>query len=127
MNNQEQNEAIARACGLERLAKFRRQTRRGAPDSNGRVTMYCEEDHGGASTWAPIPNYVGDLNAIHRATSVLSPDDQDNFAEQLSALVLENPHHAWWDLNCNEVAHVANATATQRAEAVLRTLNLWNT
>ena len=71
------------------------------------------------------PDYLNDLNAMHEAVSCLTPKQVDAFAIELSAIVLENPSKAWWDLNANEVGHVANATAAQRAEAFLRTLNLW--
>jgi hypothetical protein len=72
-----------------------------------------------------IPYYLNDLNAMADAVAYLTPEQVDAFAIELSAIVLENPSKAWWDLNANEVGHVVNATAAQRAEAFLKTLNLW--
>ncbi len=72
-----------------------------------------------------IPDYLNDLNAMHDAMAYLDPEQMTQFASELSALVLENPHKYWWDLSSHEVGHVANATAKQRAEAFLKTLGLW--
>jgi hypothetical protein len=69
-----------------------------------------------------LPDYHNDLNAMEDAIAYLTPEQVDTFAIELSAIVLENPSKAWWDLNANEVGHVANATAAQRAEAFLRTI-----
>jgi hypothetical protein len=73
----------------------------------------------------PLPDYLNDLNAMDTALAYLKPEQVDQFAIELSAIVLENDSKAWWDLNPNEAGHVINATASQRAEAFLKTLNLW--
>ncbi len=72
-----------------------------------------------------IPDYLDDLNAMHEAMAHLEPDQVDQFAAELSGIVLENREKYWWDLTSNEVGHVANATAAQRAEAFLRTIGKW--
>lgn len=56
---------------------------------------------------------------MHEAINGLNPEQQDEFAIRLAAVVLEIGIDAWWDLNANETAHVANASARQRAKAFL--------
>ena len=72
-----------------------------------------------------IPDYLNDLNAINNALAYLTPKQLEQWAVELTAIVLENNSGAWWDLNINETAQVLSATAEQWAEAFLRTLNLW--
>jgi hypothetical protein len=66
-----------------------------------------------------MADYLNDLNAMHEAEKVL--DTLDRFP---------NPRLVYYD-HLREVCHSPNATncwsatATQRAEAFLRTLNLW--
>jgi hypothetical protein len=72
-----------------------------------------------------LPDYLHDLNAMQEAMAHLEPEQVDQFAAELSGIVLENREKYWWDLTSNEVGHVANATAAQRAEAFLRTIGKW--
>ena len=109
MTPNEQNCAIAKVCGWTHFT----------PDT----VQYTARRNDGK--WGVIPEYTADLNAMHEAVAHLEPDEVDQFAIELSAIVLENDLKAWWDLNPNEIAYVANADAAQRAEAFLRTLNLW--
>ena len=107
MNDEQINIAIAEACGI--ISK----------DQWG--PLYKT-----ATGWVrDCPDYVNDLNAMHEAIAFLSPEEADWFAVELSAIVLENPSKSWWDMNSNEVAHIANATARQRAEAFLRYIGKW--
>ena len=71
------------------------------------------------------PDYLQDLNAMHEAMAHLEPEQVNQFAAELSGIVLENREKYWWDLTSNEVGHVANATAAQRARAFLRTIGKW--
>ena len=60
-----------------------------------------------------IPDYLNDLNAMHEAEKAL----------------VEHPGLYWFALAKvvgGSLKDVACATASQRAEAFLRTLNLWN-
>ena len=52
-----------------------------------------------------MPDYLNDLNAMHEAEKVLND-------------------HQWDDYIC-QLGHAMGATAAQRAEAFLKTLNLW--
>jgi hypothetical protein len=64
-----------------------------------------------------VPNYVNDLNAMHSAEDTLTPDQLTEYCNRLSAPVsaVGIPHKS----------KAIRATARQRAEAFLRTLNLW--
>lgn len=109
MNDEQINIAIAEACGWTKTESPNWAWIR--PDGRG-------------WNWN-VPDYCNDLNAMHEAIAFLSPEEADWFAVELSAIVLENPSKSWWDMNSNEVAHIANATARQRAEAFLRTIGMW--
>ena len=61
-----------------------------------------------------IPDYLNDLNAMAEAEKVLG---KRGLAEQLQYLHLLSPVHSEWTL--------ATSTATQRAEAFLRTMGRW--
>lgn len=69
-----------------------------------------------------IPNYLGDLNAIADAEKTLSADQKAWFVVNLALLCVDKIPSA---LTHKEWNTVCNATAAQRAEALLRTLNLW--
>jgi hypothetical protein len=100
--------AIAKACGLtivsdsitHHLTPYGKKTER---DPEGCFLKEC-------------PNYLNDLNAMHEAERMLT--DINLYRKFLYLIVLEDPSNA-----SNEPAW---ATAAQRAEAFLRTLNLWN-
>ena len=61
-----------------------------------------------------IPDYRSDLNAMHEVEKVLTEPQQQRYLE----LLFNN-------FGKNGVWMVCHATAAQRAEAFLRTLNLW--
>lgn len=78
------------------------------------------------------PNYPSDLNAMHEAERVLDADQCSTFVRLLD----KYDDHACLFWECervnpdrDEIAYEAfklvHATAAQRAEAFLRTLNLW--
>lgn len=65
-----------------------------------------------------LPDYLNDLNAMHAAEGVLSEDQWrswEHVAATLSFPRGSTPLAIW----------IARMTAAQRAEAFLRTLNLW--
>jgi hypothetical protein len=61
-----------------------------------------------------IKDYCGDLNAIHEAEKILSKIHKQTMTHYLDKLL------------CGKQAFLWEATAAQRAEAFLRTLNLWD-
>jgi hypothetical protein len=65
-----------------------------------------------------IPDYLNDLNAMHEAETVMTDQQRTSYLDKLYEVC--NPHSMLnddWNLTC--------ATAAQRAEAFLKTLNLW--
>jgi alpha-N-acetylglucosamine transferase len=113
MNKEKQRIAIAEACGYTVINDTLCHV---TPDKDGLPQI----------AWiARLPDYLNDLNAMHEAMAHLEPEQVDQFAVELSGIVLENRKKYWWDLTSNEVGHVANATAAQRAEAFLRTVGKW--
>lgn len=106
MTNQEVNIAIAEACGWKQVE----------PKQCGhhKVDYAFEKDgayYGGINA---IPNYCNDLNAMHEAEKVLiiMPEKRITYG------------HLLMDATCKNWA-AFHATARQRAEAFLKTLNLW--
>jgi hypothetical protein len=71
-----------------------------------------------------------DLNAMHEAEKVLLSDDatysQRNFyASLLGSITLNDNGRGWQPLSNDDCFPILHATAAARAEAFLRTLNLW--
>ena len=66
-----------------------------------------------------VPSYLSDLNAMHEAEKVLDERQYIRFAIHLNQLWLTD------NTNSRIVLRSASATAAQRCEAFLRTLNLW--
>ena len=70
-----------------------------------------------------VPDYLGDLNPMHEAVSIFDYDQAARFEDHLCDICKrlndekENP--APWRFA------VVNATASQRAEAFLRTIGKW--
>ena len=60
----------------------------------------------------PVPQYTEDLNAIHVAEKVLSPEQRDAYAAAL------------WRIGT--IADAVLASAEQRAEAFLKTIGKWS-
>lgn len=92
MSPDAQRIAIAEACGLG--------------DYGTRMSGWHENEI------AALPDYLGDLNAMHEAEATLRFDDRHRYIDLLG----ETYHDSW---------EFCTATATQRAEAFLRTLDLW--
>ena len=67
--------------------------------------------------WHPLPDYLNDLNAMHDAEEMLIGDEPEN-------------SELWCDFQTNLViacpAYLSyHATASQRAEAFLKTIGKW--
>jgi len=76
-------------------------------NNTGKVEPYCTS----------IPDYLNDLNAMHEAEKVLTDDDEnERYCQAL---------HDVCGADQFPSRVVIFATAAQRAEAFLRTLNLW--
>ena len=78
----------------------------------GKVSDWLAPDGMVYQNWGGLPScpdYLNDLNAMHEAQRRLSDAQWDNDCDLLGGSLLICAH----------------ATATQRAEAFLKTLNLW--
>lgn len=107
MSPEQINIAIAKACGWKRLPSI----------GIARYQPWCHEsdDEGDdLRTDTQLPNYHGDLNAMHEAEKVFDDDESlwHKYAHRLYAIIEMR-------------RHPIHATSAQRAEAFLRTLNLW--
>ena len=100
MTPEQQRIAIAEACGIVSKDKWGSlyKTPRG-------ILRDC-------------PDYLNDLNAMHEAEKVLTPLEWFNYSALLTKIV--GPKDQEYYLNIH-------ATAAQRAEAFLRTIDKWKT
>jgi len=113
MKYTEQRIAIAEACGWnhrdEATKVFTRSWLR--PDK-GDQNLYF------------LPDYLTDLNAMHEAEKVLTYNQKNEFEGILCSVIRTergiNPHTC-----AARASFTTYATAAQRAEAFLKTLNLW--
>jgi hypothetical protein len=108
MKPESQRIAIAEACGLTNVApRIVKNVKHEGDD----ITVGIWSDDG----W--VPQYLNDLNAMHDAEKVLIGDEPEN-------------SELWCDFQTNLViacpAYLSyHATASQRAEAFLRTIGKW--
>lgn len=116
MTPEQQQAAIAKACGWKGISPG--YLTGYAP---WRPTPYSERVMGDLESIPldPLPDYLNDLNAMNDAEKVLTENQRFDYGSALYRVVwtdIKDSKAAWW---------VLSATATQRAEAFLRTLNLW--
>jgi hypothetical protein len=98
MNKKKQNIAIAKACGYTL--------------SGGRIEWWTDKD--GAHD--EPPDYLNDLNAMREAENILTDAERMVYISKHLWNIVPNKHM---------FGHYFFATAAQRGEAFLRTLNLW--
>ncbi len=109
MTPEAQRIAIAEACGWKhRLATHDQPVEAWWHETN--------TQHRGV--YAIPPDYLSALNACHEAEKVLTPEQQARYAMTLHEMH-GIPLATFWH-------RVICSTAAQRAEAFLRTLNLWD-
>ena len=113
MNPEQQRIAIAEACG--RVQR---------PDG---FWFPIGKDYGSAG----IPNYLTDLNAMHEAEETLDASQCAEYARQLMkhhptycVTVLDNRFAPTEEI-AYQTYQLLHATASQRAEAFLRTIGKW--
>lgn len=75
----------------------------------GEPAVYLEE----------LPDYLNDLNAVHELEEKLNDEEHLWFRMKLWDVVIESTNEDRWDRS------FISATAAQRCEALLKTLNLW--
>lgn len=68
-----------------------------------------------------VPDYLSDLNAMYEAEKVLTDEQWKSYVQRIISPL------AYMVVGISQagVRKLAHATATQRAEAFLKTLNLW--
>jgi hypothetical protein len=106
MKPEQQRIAIAEACGWKLVT------------DNPCYEPYWENPTGNmiaVSCGMRLPDYLNDLNAVREAEKVLKEDSEAAFRGWLWLA------HGQPEMRCK----IIHATAAQRAEAFLRTLNLW--
>lgn len=113
MNPEQINIAIAKACGHKD------------------ISMQLIAENTGMDAWEAfsgvpnkggyaVPDYHGDLNAMHEAEKKLDPLGKDGSYEYWLRTVCQIPER-----ESAKGRWFYRAKASQRAEAFLRTLNLW--
>ena len=108
MNKEAQRIAIARVCGL----KIRKVIY-----NKGTAEVWVSEGR------EPIPDYLGDLNAMHEAVKTRIPKGIKR--EEYILRLCGGDEWRSYDMNILDAVYCEEATAAQRAEAFLKTLNLW--
>ena len=69
-----------------------------------------------------LPDYLNDLNAMHEAEKkLLTVNQQNRYQTEIAEICWSDEERG----NNQVVFNQLTASATQRAEAFLRTLNLW--
>ena len=67
-----------------------------------------------------LPDYLTDLNAMHEVTSALNDSQTQRFTDELIKATKANTHGV-----AVIYSSLYDATAAQRAEALLRSMDLW--
>ena len=112
MKPEEQRIAIAEACGWITL----KNGTDGFAPRDRKINILCD-------IYDPLPQYTSDLNAMHEAEKMLLGDStrhgvlQSTFSKNLFKIMNSPDGVSDFDK--------IHATAAQRAEAFLKTLNLW--
>jgi hypothetical protein len=109
MNKERQRIKIAEACGW---TDFNSAKHEGAIQY-GRKPLSC------LNSWE-VPDYLNDLNAMHEAEKTLIFSKRQKYKIELQLVASNRIRNCMVCMN-----ELIFATAAQRAEAFLRTLNLW--
>ena len=103
MTNEQINTAIAEACGWD-------------SDDIARGYALCQFSEN-------VPDYCNDLNAMHEAEKVFTYEEAQQFEGELCGICGSENLHKEYPLPFE--FSVAHATASQRAEAFLKTIGKW--
>lgn len=131
MTSEQKRIAIAEACGWVLV-------------SNGKTPMWSWQNQAithrlkwvankDLASQGVLPDYLNDLNAIHKAEEILTtPEQQYNFISILYDIVnnfipdeVDDYVPDYWEVSSVQVFPHLHATAAQRAEAFGLTLKLW--
>lgn len=111
MSPEAQRIAIATVCGRQGPFNQREWLKEYDREDGDVFADLAGTDTGGYR--ALVPDYLNDLNAMHEAEKVLADNQWTDYANALTDLA-----------PCSRRGMIS-ATAAQRAEAFLKTLNLW--
>ena len=111
MTSEQQRIAIAKACGWRRI--------HGAEIYEW---SWMDKNDNGTNE---LPDYLNDLNAMHEAEKKLPEERHPKWIRYLVQICTQTAAERRDKLVAPPAYYTATATAAQRAEAFLRTLNLW--
>lgn len=109
MNKTKQQIAIAEACGWSNLQYSDYKPL-------GKAQLVGRHPGRSAQNLLLVPDYLNNLNAMHEAEDMLTHEQRTEYLEWLGMCSGDDANKVW--------AYV-HATAAQRSEAILKTLNLW--
>jgi len=115
MNKEKQRIAIAEACGWKVIPK-EDGILLGLYRPNENKSICSSNTRRGLAGFTP--DYLNDLNAMHEAEKLLTGYDSATGDSQYGRYITGLQQITNWN-------RVPCATAAQRAEALLKTLNLW--
>lgn len=75
-----------------------------------------------------IPDYPTDLNAMHEAERILTPEQEENYVALLGQLIMSKAYDGderWVKSHLSSGDSTYRATAAQRCEAFLGVLGKW--
>ena len=101
MSEKEINIAIAEACGWTTKHKG----------------LWVER----LQTYAALPDYINDLNAMREAQELLDDDQWLEYMLNLQDVLQRDPYRGKW-IVCQDNMH---STAAQRAKAFVKTIGKW--
>ena len=111
MKPEAQRTAIAEACGWVTDCGY---------ENSIRDNAFFGSNPSQGIKWKRCPDYLNDLNAMHEAEKVLAESQYYDFRQYLKQITM----HTKIFMEEHKRA-VITATATQRAEAFLRTIGKW--
>lgn len=103
MSDEQMRIKIAEACGWHEEKE---------PVGSANATAWWHHNDRYPSYLMPVPDYLNDLNACAEFEAMLTSAERFTYIVELNKLCGDEPSAVW-------------ATARQRAEAFLKTLNLW--
>lgn len=131
MNPKEKNIKIAEACGWKKIEPITIEYmyRAGAMTS-GTATWENEKGEPMLEEW--IPDFCNDLNAMHKAERSLKIEGEGKYGDLLSQMIREKENLRWGDKPTKKFPFngwgyfsLAHLTASQKADAFLKTIGLY--
>jgi hypothetical protein len=116
MTNEKINIAIAKACGWE----YKTRPVMGYGGITSEIQYYWSKN----GSTGDLPDYCNVLNVMHEAEKVLTYEQAEQFEGELCDICDMENRHKEYPLPFRFA--VAHASAAQRAEAFLKTIEKWN-